>query len=71
MLVILYIGCHQPLQAVLVRMRQCIIVITMCDWDKGLSVRVIDVKDALYECVEFLESHLDVWRMDSNRFRGE
>ena len=51
-LVILYIGCHQPLQAVLVRMRQCVIVIATCGWHKGSSVRVIDVKDALYERVE-------------------
>ena len=51
-LVILYIGCHQPLQVVLVRMRQCVIVIAMCGWHKGSSVRVIDVKDALYERVE-------------------
>ena len=46
------IGCHQPLQAVLVRMRQCVIVIAMCGWHKGSSVCVIGVKDALYERVE-------------------
>ena len=51
-LVILHTGCHQALQAVLVRMRQCVIVIAMCGWHKGSSVRVIDVKDALYERVE-------------------
>ena len=51
-LVILDIGCHHPLEAILVRMRQCVIVIAMCGWHKGSSVCVIDVKDALYERVE-------------------
>ena len=51
-LVIWDIGCHHPLQAVLVRTRQCVIVIATCGWHKGSSVRVIDVKDALYERVE-------------------
>ena len=52
MFIVLYTRCHQPPQAILVKMRQCITVIVMCGWHKESSVCVIDAKDALYERVE-------------------
>ena len=54
---LVYTRCHQPPRVALMKMSQCLTTITMCGWDKGSSLCIIDIKDALYVMLNYISMY--------------